>query len=186
MLGILGGIAIAGGGYFVWEGKKNAEAEEKTRVEQAAQLQAEHDKQARDMALEQTQREAEARARQESLDQALIEKEEAIRIANEEAAAEAEADAAEEQAQAALQLELDAKQQALENASREQVFRDQKAAIQRMLNNAQTCLSRLNYSCVITNADNVLSFEPSNKTAQGLKRTAEDAQIKATQNIRID
>ena len=79
VLGILGGIAITGGGYVVWESKKNAEAEEKTRVEQAAQLQAEHDKQARDLALEQTQREAEARARarQESLDQALIEKEEA-------------------------------------------------------------------------------------------------------------
>jgi len=187
VLGILGGIAIAGGGYFVWEGKKHAEAEEKARVEQAAQLQAEHDKQARDMELARAQREAESLERQKSLEQALIEKEDAIRIANEEAAAKgAEAVAAEEQAQAALQLERDAKQQALENASREQVVRDQKAAIQRMLNNARTCLSRLNYSCVITNADNVLSFEPGNKSAQDLKRTAEAAQNKATENIRID
>lgn len=187
VLGILGGIAIAGGGYFVWDSKQKAVAEEKARVEHEAQLQAERDAKERDMELARTQREAEALARQASLEQALIEKEEAIRIANEAAAAmEAEAVAAEEQAQAALQLERDAKQRALQDASREQVIREQSAAIQRMLTNARTCLSRLNYSCVIANADNVLSFEPGNRSALDFKRIAEDAQDKATQNIRID
>lgn len=173
----MGGIAIASGGYFVWEVRKHAVAEEKARVQQAAQLQAEQDTRARDMELARAQREAESIQRQKSLEQALIEKEDAIRIANEEAAAKgAEAAAAEEQA----------KQQVLLDTSRAQLLREQSAAIQQMLNNARTCLSRLNYSCVIANADNVLSFEPGNRSAQDIKRIAEDAQAKATQNIRID
>jgi len=179
VMAILGLLAVGGGGYFVWESKKQSEAVEKARAEQDAKLQVER--------AAMTQHQAETVAQQESLKLALIEKEDAIRIANAEAAdREAETNAANEQAQATLQLERDAKQQALQNASREQVIEDQRAAIQRMLNNARTCLSRLNYSCVITNAENVLSFEPGNKSAQDFKRTAEDAQNKATENIRIN
>lgn len=174
---VLGLLAFGGGGYFVWESKKQSEAVEKARVEQDAKLQIERAA----LAL----REVEAIARQESLKLASIEKEDAIRIANEEAAVkEAETSAADEQT--TLQLERDAVQQTPQNASREQVIKDQNNAIQRMLTNARACLTRLNYSCVITNADNVLSFEPGNTLAQDFKRTAEDAQNKATENIRID
>jgi hypothetical protein len=55
-----------------------------------------------------------------------------------------------------------------------------------MLGNARACLDRRNYSCAITNAENVLSLDPTNKLARELKRSAQDLQDKATSNIKIE
>jgi membrane protein involved in colicin uptake len=172
---IIGLLAASGAGYFVWESKKRAEVEEKARIEQEAQLQ--HERKA------QAQREAEAGARQEQLERELREKEAAIRLANEETARkEAEAQAAAERARLEHEAVLGREREAALQRQREGGQR----ALQQMLGNARTCLDRRNFSCAITNADNVLSLDPGNKSARDLKRLAEDMQNKATANIRIE
>ncbi len=131
----------------------------------------------------QAQRDAEARARQEQLERELREKEETIRLANEEAARkEAEAQAADERAR----LEREAVAGREREAALQRQREGEQRALQQMLGNARTCLDRRNFSCAITNADNVLSLDPGNKPARDLKRLAEDMQNKATSNIRIE
>lgn len=172
---VFGLVAAGGAGYFVWEGKKRAEAEERVRIEQEAQLQQERRAQA--------QREAEASARQEQLERELREKEETIRLANEEAARkEAEAQAADERARLEREAVVGREREAAVQRQRE----SEQRALQQMIGNARTCLDKRNYSCAITNADNVLSLDPGNKSARDLKRLAEDMQNKATANIRIE
>ena len=95
---------------------------------------------------------------------ALGDKEKALRLANEEAAS------------------LSAKARSEGNL----VAKNQSVVIQSMLNKAHNCLASHDYSCAITNAENVLNFEPSNSSAQDIENSAVDMQSEAISNIRID
>ena len=111
-----------------------------------------------------SQSEVEAKTGLTQLERALGDKEKVLHLANEEAA----------------------HQNAKDRATEKHIAKDQSAAIQTMLNKARNCLASHDYSCAITNAENVLNFEPSNSSAQDIENSAVDMQSEAISNIRID
>lgn len=111
-----------------------------------------------------SQSEVEAITELTQLKRTLSDKEKALQLANEEAA----------------------HQNAKDRATEEHLAKDQIAAIQNMLNKARNCLASHDYSCAITNTENVLNFEPNNSSAQDIKNSAVSMQSDAISNIRID
>ena len=107
---------------------------------------------------------AEVKTGLSQLERALGDKDKALRLANEETA------------------RLNSKARATE----ERMAKDQSIAIQTMLNKARNCLASRDYSCAITNAENILNLDSSNASAQDVKNSAQNMQSEAISNIRIE
>jgi Flp pilus assembly protein TadD len=72
-----------------------------------------------------------------------------------------------------------------ESRASSQAHEELESAVRQMLADGQTCISKKQYGCAITNANNVLRIKPGNSDARQLKATAEGGQAEALRNVQI-